>query len=105
MVVEDDVMVHLEILPGAAGENRFIIAPYLLPGALPLEDEARVRLRFTHREQNLGESTLNTVSTGDGFYSAEGTNLSIPGPWRVRVTVQRPGAYDAVLDFDVTIDE
>lgn len=103
MEIIDEVMMHLEVYPGVAGENEFIVAPYLLENSTPIDDATRVQLRFTHAEQDLGETRLDLIPMGDGTYIASGTNLSLPGEWRVRVTMRRPDAFDTLFDFNVTI--
>jgi mono/diheme cytochrome c family protein len=44
------------------------------------------------------------VHLGEGNYVASGTNLSLPGEWRIRVMMQRPGEYDTVVDFTPDIE-
>lgn len=94
----DDLMAHLEITPGTVGENTFTISLYTLDNT-PIMDASLIRLRFENPAQNLGESELRPVSAGDGTYVIEGSNLSVPGEWQLRLTVRRPGAFDAVLDY------
>jgi copper(I)-binding protein/putative copper export protein len=103
MNVVDDQMIHLEIVPGFVGENTFIVNPYDADGEV-ITDASLIRLRFTHLEQNLGQSELRIEPDGpddDGFYEATGSNLSATGRWRVRMTVARPGQFDLVSDFEV----
>ncbi len=101
MEIQDPVMLHFEIYPGIAGENEFIVSPYSLPETEPIVDATRVWLQFTH--QDLGTSELVVEPDGSGNYIAMGENLSIPGEWQIRITLERPGETDTILDFDVTI--
>lgn len=103
MVVQDNVMLHLEIYPATAGENEFTVTAYDADSGEPLENISRLRLRFTHLEQDLGETVQQLEDAGEGLYQATGGNLSLPGDWRIRVTLQRPDAFDNVMDFELTI--
>jgi copper transport protein len=96
----DSLMAHLDIDPGAVGMNEFVVSLFE-PDGTPVEDASLIRLRFLHQEQDLGESELRPTDQGNGIYKIEGANLSIPGPWRIRMTVQRPQKFDTVVDFDV----
>src|SRR5690606_27488565 len=70
----------------------------------PIEDASRIRLRFDNLDQNLGQSELRPVYDPDlGTYTVEGSNLSTPGNWRIRMTIQRPGQFDLVTDFEAEI--
>jgi copper transport protein len=97
-----NLMAHLEIMPGYVGENTFRITLYDTEGN-PVTDASRIRLRFEHAEQNLGQSELRPELQSDGSYAITGANLSIPGTWEIRMTVQRPGEYDTLMDFEPTV--
>jgi copper transport protein len=102
MVETGDLMIHLEIVPGIAGENEFIIAPLLLDGT-PILDATRVRLRFEYLDAPLGRSEARALHMGDGIYTVTSANLSAAGRWRIRATIARSGAYDTVVDFEADI--
>jgi copper transport protein len=102
MQTVDDQMIHLDIVPAHVGENRFTLTLYN-PDGTPLEDATRVTLRFTHLDGLVGESALQAVPTGPGIYQAEGANLSVPGVWRVRLSVRQLGRFDLVTDFEVEV--
>ncbi len=103
MEMVNNQMVHLEIYPGFVGENTFIVTPFDESG-IPIEDASLIRLRFTNRDQNLGESELRpTYDAASGVYVATGANLSTPGDWRIRMTIQRSGEFDTVVDFESEI--
>lgn len=102
MQTQNNLMAHLEIMPGTVGENEFRVSLYGSDGKA-ITDASRIRLRFESMEQNLGESELRPELDEDGFYTVSGANLSIPGQWRIRMTVQRPQQFDTVLDFQPTI--
>jgi putative copper export protein/copper(I)-binding protein len=102
MEVTPDFMAHLDISPGWVGENEFRVGLYAPDGSM-IEDASLIRLRFDSRGQAVGQSELRPEPTGDGYYSISGANLSLPGTWRIRVTVARPGEFDTVMDFEPTI--
>jgi hypothetical protein len=69
----------------------------------PINDAALIRMRFESQSQNIGESELRPVNVAEGVYRASGANLSAPGDWRIRVTIQRPNQFDTLVDFNPTI--
>ncbi len=94
----DNIHVDLEISPGYVGENTFNMYMYDHEGNA-LEDATLVRLRFDHRTEDLGTSELRAEHVGEGRYTIDGANISLPGQWRIRATVQRPGQFDMVIDY------
>ncbi len=103
MQIVNDQMIHLQIMPGYVGENTFIVAPYD-EASHPIEDASLIRLRFDNLDQNLGQSELRPVYDPDlEAYTVDGNNLSTPGNWRIRMTIQRPGKFDVVTDFEAEI--
>jgi copper transport protein len=102
MVMANDQMMHLEITPGYVGVNQFTITPFDAEGN-PITDASLIRLRFDSLDENLGQSELRPESLGDGVYNAQGANLSVPGRWRIRMTVQRPDQFDVVADFEAVV--
>lgn len=99
MKIQDGVMVHLSITPGTIGENTFEVDLYNEQTLDPIDDASLIRLRFDSRSQNIGESELRPVHESDGRYTITGSNLSLPGDWRIRISIQRPGKFDTVVDF------
>jgi copper transport protein len=102
MQTTDTLMVHLGITPGYVGENTFMVTLFD-PTGHPITDATRIRLRFDYIGQNLGQSELRPELQSDGSYTITGANLSIPGTWRIRMTVQRPNEFDTLMDFEPTI--
>ncbi len=98
----DNIHVDLEITPGWAGENTFTIRIYTHEGD-PITDASLIRLRFDNLDEDVGQSELRPEHAGDGVYRVEGANLSVPGNWRIRATVQRPNQFDIVYDYLPTI--
>ncbi|MBC7870554.1 MAG: copper chaperone PCu(A)C, partial [Chitinophagaceae bacterium] len=99
----DTLMSHLEIIPGTVGENTFNVSLYDLDGN-QITDASRIRLRFNSLDQNIGQSELRPELQPDGTYTISGANLSVPGNWRVRMTVARPGEFDNVIDFEPQVN-
>jgi copper transport protein len=95
----DDLHIHLEAQPGHTGANTFQLYLFDLDSGVPVDDVTLIRMRFDHREQNLGQSELRLEPQNGGAYVAEGSNLSVPGEWRVRLTIQRPERFDTVVDL------
>lgn len=94
----NELLIQLDITPGAVGENTFTLKLVDTAGS-PVSDAALVRMRFESQTQNLGESELRPTLTAEGVYSVSGANLSVAGAWRIRVTIQRPDQFDTVVDF------
>jgi copper transport protein len=101
-MTEDHLHIAFDVLPGWVGTNIFTITLSNEAGEW-ITDASLVRLRFEHQAENLGRSELRLQHVSGGTYTARGANLSVPGAWRIRLNVQRPGAYDAVVDFRPTI--
>lgn len=97
-LVDEDLTLELTISPGWIGENTFSLKLTDAAGQ-PVEDATLIRMRFESQTQNLGESELRPELGDDGLYTITGANLSVPGEWRIRTTVQRPDKFDALVDF------
>jgi copper transport protein len=85
----ETVRVRLAAQPGAAGSNRFQVR-LAEPGEGTPVGADRVALRFSYLgESDVGESTLELRPTGEGRFSAHGSNMSLAGRWEVTVILQR----------------
>lgn len=104
MELVNNQMFHLEIAPGYVGENEFTVTVTDEAGK-SIADASLIRLRFTNQDVNIGESELRPEAQADepGAYRAAGANLSTPGNYRIRMTMQRPGQFDTVVDFETEI--
>lgn len=98
----DGLTITLTITPGTIGENTFAVALTDADGQ-PVQNATIIRMRFNHTTENLGESELNPAHQGNGVYSIEGANLSVPGTWRLRLSVARPQAFDVVTTFMIDL--
>jgi copper transport protein len=94
----NDINLELSIEPGWVGENTFMLRMSDAEGQ-PIIDSTLIRMRFESQEENLGESELRPLPLHQGVYTIKGSNLSLPGEWRIRVTVQRPDQFDTLVDF------
>jgi copper transport protein len=94
----NDLLIQFDAAPGWVGENTFSLNIVDTAGN-PVEDITLIRMRFESQTQNLGESELRPTQTAPGLYSISGANLSVPGAWRIRLTIQRPNQLDTVVDF------
>jgi hypothetical protein len=103
MAFDDDLMVHFSIEPGTVGDNTFFVDLYNLETGEVLTDASLIRLRFEAEDANLGESELRPELNANGRYVISGSNLSLAGAWRIRMTIQRPEEFDTVVDFEPSI--
>ncbi|HEV7677051.1 MAG TPA: copper resistance protein CopC [Candidatus Dormibacteraeota bacterium] len=95
------VRLRLELTPGTAGVNRFVVRVTDYDTGQPV-DAAAVRLRFLLPAQSgLGESSLDLKRVPDGSYTGQGANLSIDGTWQVTALVDR-GAASVEVPLRVT---
>jgi copper transport protein len=94
----NDLLIQFDAAPGWVGENTFTLNIVDTSGK-PVEDITLIRMRFESQTQNLGETELRPTQTAPGIYSITGAALSVPGAWRIRLTIQRPDQFDTVLDF------
>jgi copper transport protein len=103
----DDMQIHFTAMPGWVGNNMFTVQLVNMEDG-PVTNASLIRLRFEDQSEKLGESELQIrppTEVADGVYSIEGANLSAAGDWHLRMTVQRPDAFDSVADFEFTVDE
>ena len=96
--IADDIHIHFDVTPGWVGENTFIVTLFDLDSD-PVDNATLIRVRFDNLEQNVGQSELRPQFVGDGEYKITGANLSVPGEWRARVSVQRADKFDTLADF------
>jgi copper transport protein len=95
------VRLRLELTPGTAGVNRFVVRVTDYDTGRPVGADG-VRLRFLLPAQSgLGESSLDLKRASDGSFTGQGTNLSIDGTWQVTALVER-GAQSVEVPLQVT---
>ena len=103
MEMSNDLMVHVDVVPGVVGQNEFRVSLADHETGEPINDASLIRLRFDNLDKSVGQSELRPTFDDNGAYYVTGANLSTPGPWRLRVNVQRPGQFDIVIDFNVNV--
>lgn len=103
MQFQDDMMIHFAVEPGFVGENQFYVDLFDEETGEDIYDASLIRLRFQHEGDTAGESELRPELDEFGSYSVSGSNFSLTGTWRVRMTIQRPEQFDTVLDFEPNI--
>jgi copper transport protein len=104
MAQADNLMIHLTVEPGTVGDNTFYVDLFNAETNEVIQDASLIRLRFEAEGADVGESELRPELQASGRYVVAGANLSLAGDWRMRLTVQRPNQYDAVVDFETTIN-
>lgn len=92
------LLIEFDASPGWIGENTFTLKLVDSNGA-PINDVTLIRMRFESQAENLGESELRPEKVAEGVYRISGANLSVPGVWRIRVSIQRPNQFDTLVDF------
>jgi copper transport protein len=89
------VKVRLSVTPGTVGPNHFQVRAVDYDTGRPVPATS-VRLQFSRPDRpDLGTPTLD-LHRQDGVWVADGTTLSLNGPWQVTVLVQQPGTSTTV---------
>lgn len=96
------LLIQFDASPGWVGDNTFTLKLVDSNGT-PINDAKLIRMRFESQSENLGESELRPELTAEGVYRISGANLSVPGVWRIRITIQRPNQFDTLVDFTPTV--
>jgi hypothetical protein len=85
------IKTRLEISPGTAGFNKFVLRAVDFDTAKPVAADG-VSLTFTLPSRpDLGDSHLDLAKQPDGTYRAGAPNLSVNGTWTVTALIQRAG--------------
>lgn len=103
MLEESNLHVQLTATPGWVGENTFTVALSTLDTDQPVTDASLIRMRFENQSSDMGQSELRIKEQQNGLYTIKGANLSAPGDWKIRMTIQRPDQFDTVVDFDLKV--
>lgn len=93
----------LRIEPGQLGQNSFELGLGSEFGGIGEIVEAR--LEFDHESAGEGGSRLPLDLTGSARYTADGSNLSLPGEWTVTANIRRRDADDVRASFEVEVPE
>ena len=95
----------LIVSPGTAGQNRYWLElsggheSHLLN---PSTTAASIRFELPQGETDPREVQL--APSAAGGYEAEGSELAVPGDWRIEVTVREPGEPDWSVQTSMAID-
>jgi methionine-rich copper-binding protein CopC len=98
----DNVNLTLKITPFYIGQNTFNVTLANQSGTF-LSNTKNVILSFTNQDADLGPIVANLNRTGGGMFAANGSYLSQPGEWEIKVTAQRSGAYDLNHTFKAMV--
>src|SRR5919109_4081829 len=100
--IVDNVNLTLKITPFNVGQNTFNVTLTYQSGTFPT-NVRNVILSFTNQEAGLGPIVANLNKTAEGKFAAQGSYLSQPGSWDIKVTAQRSGAYDLNHTFEALV--
>lgn len=92
---------ELTISPAEPGWNRFEAVVRTDGG--PMDPQgSRILLRLTKLDEDLDPVTITLQPDADRF-SAEGSELGVPGMWEVQLVVRQRGTRDAVTAFPLRL--
>ncbi|MBI4570843.1 MAG: copper resistance protein CopC/CopD, partial [Chloroflexi bacterium] len=96
------LVISLQIEPVQVGQNTFEVGLGSEFGGIGEVEE--VRLDFDHADESIGSSRLDMPLAGSAKFLADGSNLSLPGAWKITATVRRRGEEEDVrATFDLTL--
>jgi copper transport protein len=103
MQMTEEKHVILIIEPGFAGVvDNYTIALYSMLTGEAIDDATLIRLQFSTTDvPGIARSELRLKPIGKGEYKATGSNMTLPGHWKIRAIIQRENAYDELVDFAV----
>lgn len=94
----DDMVIKFNVSPNQPGQNVFSVRAISTRRPPPAEI-ARVILRFTYLDQDLGMSSVDMTNVEPDFYLLNGNQLNLPGMWQIDAVVRRRGVEDSVARF------
>jgi copper transport protein len=96
------LVISLQIEPVQVGQNTFEVGLGSEFGGIG--EIEQVRLDFDHADESIGSSRLDLPLAGSAKFLADGSNLSLPGTWKITATVRRRGEEEDVrATFDLTL--
>ena len=95
----DDMFITLTANPNRAGQNIFTVRAVSARRPPPAEI-ARVILRFTYLDQDLGLTSVDIEEFEPDLYLLSGNQLYLTGNWQIDVVVRRLGMEDSVARFE-----
>jgi methionine-rich copper-binding protein CopC len=100
--IVDNVNMTLNITPFNVGQNTFNVT--LTDQSNTFSTNIRnVILSFTNQDAGIGPIVATLNKTSEGTFAAQGSYLSQPGNWDIKVTAQRSGAYDLNHTFEAQV--
>jgi methionine-rich copper-binding protein CopC len=98
----DNVNLTLKIAPFNVGQNTFNVTLADQSGTSPTNIR-NVILSFTNQDEAIGPIVATLNKTAEGTFAAQGSYLSQPGNWDIKVTTQRSEAYDLNHTFEALV--
>ena len=90
--------ITLEITPGRVGPNTIRVRLRDEFGG-PITNATDARVRLSYLDDDLGETEVSAVPSGEGEFTLADRVIGIAGAWEVALVVQRPDAFDARTAF------
>ncbi len=100
---DEGVTIDLNVLPGTVGINLFEVTLTEDETGLLVDDATDVILRFTPNSGELAPSEVRAEYRGEGVYSIQASNLSLPDDWFTEVVIRRPNAFDSYAEFTLPL--
>ena len=92
----------LRITPFNVGQNNFNVTLKDHLGSFPT-NVRNVILSFTNQDADIGPIVATLNKTAEGKFATQGSYLSQPGNWDIKVTAQRSGDYDLNHTFETFV--
>ncbi len=100
---DEGITIDLNVLPGTVGINLFEVTLTEDDTGAVVDNATDVILRFTPNSGELAPSEVKAEYRGEGVYSIQATNLSLPDDWFTEVVVRRPEAFDSYAEFTLPL--
>jgi methionine-rich copper-binding protein CopC len=100
--IVENVNLTLKITPFNVGQNTFNVTLTNQSGTFATNIR-NVILSFTNQEAGLGPIVANLNKTAEEKFAAQGSYLSQPGNWDIKIAAQRSGAYDLNHTFEALV--
>lgn len=97
----DDLTITVSIDPGRAGQNRMDF--YLQDNDGDQRAVQRLIVRLTYLDQRLGTTEDDATGVHPTHFVLEGSQLALPGRWRMDLVVRREGLRDARASFEFEV--
>jgi copper transport protein len=97
----DDLTLTVSVEPGRAGQNRMDF--YLQDNDGDERPVQRFIVRLTYLDQRLGTTEDDATAVHPTHFVLEGSQLALPGRWRMDLVVRREGLNDARASFEFEV--